>query len=72
MRKLLACAILSAALMTGAAAVSAAPSPTGTPTRDDEVPSPKTSDFNIFFIGGLGVLLAGTAAVAGYRMKKYE
>ena len=72
MRKTLA-AIALGMMLLGAGAVYANPSPNG---ETEHVPkkniSPKTSDFNIIYVEGAGVILAGVAAAAALRSRRYE
>ena len=72
MKKFAAGLILATALMctTGVYADNVV-SPQVTPTTEKpEEPSPKTSDFNILYAEGAGLLFVGAAVVAGVRSRK--
>ena len=74
MRKTFAAIALGLMLLgAGAAYADPNPSPNGetehVPKKDT---SPKTSDFNIIYVEGAGVILAGVAAAAALRSRRYE
>ena len=60
-------------LAAGPAFAKTNPSPEKPPVEEPKKPgSPKTSDFNIIYVEGLGILLAGTAAAAGLYSRRHE
>lgn len=74
MRKTFAAIALGMMLLgAGAAYADQNPSPTA---NKKNVPakevSPKTADFNIIYVEGAGVILAGVAAAAALRSRRYE
>lgn len=74
MRKTFA-AITLGMMLLGATAAYANPvySPSGTPTNVPEKGiSPKTADFNVIYVEGAGVILAGVAAAAALRSRRHD
>ena len=66
-------AIMLGMMLLGAGAAFANPSPNGKPDDNPKKEvSPKTSDFNIIYVEGMGVILAGTAAAAAVYSRKHE
>lgn len=73
MKKFAAGLILASALLCVTPAYARDPlySPEVTPTTEEpEEPSPKTSDFNILYAEGAGLLFVGAAVVAGVKSRK--
>ena len=69
-------AIVLGMMLLGAGTAFADPdpyySPKGHPVEEPEKPvSPKTSDFNIIYVEGLGLVLLGTAAAAGLYSRRH-
>ena len=73
MRKTFAAIALGMMLLgAGTAFADTNPSPHGNPVEEPEKPvSPKTSDFNIIYVEGLGLVLLGTAAAAGLYSRRH-
>ncbi len=72
MKKLIAGLALSLVLLGSTAAYADVnPSPTETPTTEESKKSPKTDDFNIAYIEGLGIVLLIAAGGAFVKFKKH-
>ena len=72
MKRLFAAIALSMMLLgAGTAFADTNPSPEAETTKEIEEASPKTSDFNIVYVEGAGVILAGIAAAAAIRSRKH-
>ena len=72
MKRLFAAIALSMMLLgAGTAFADENPSPEPETTTETEEVSPKTSDFNIVYVEGAGIILAGVAVVAAIRSRKH-
>lgn len=73
MKKFFAAAAIALMLTGSMTAYAGNPSPepeTNTETGKPEEPSPKTADFNIVFVEGLGIVLLGAAGTAYVLSRK--